>query len=580
MSLNSDLGAALTHAKAGRHKAAIKAARAGMKRHKTHPAFPNIVAIGLCSTGKPREALGFFQKALKLDPGFHDARRNLAQALVSLEDFDTAARVAARLAAALPDDPSAWHLLGLAQAEGGHLAEADTSLTKGIGIAPRNASLLTLRGSVRKQQGQEALALQDLQGALRAAPNNLGVMLQTADLLARSAQEDAAVLLLERAVAQAPNDPDTRMRQAMQYQAMGRSDDAIAAFQIVLHLRPGDALALENLSLILPLAKAETVQTAAQDAMRDAKGAARASLLFALAHLARRQADADSAADLYAQANAQVAALTPYQAQRETDLNAALMARDWIAPPDLEPITPAPVYIVGLPRSGTTLAEAILGAHPSVAPLGERRVGDLLFPIIHDPAPFDSAAIQRFRAADLALLPDMAPGITAYTDKLPENHRMIGPLLAAYPDCRIIHMQRDPRDLALSLWQGHFGEGALAYAYDWAAMAHRFNLYASIMAHWHRTHPGRILDVRYEDLVGDVTATGQKMAAFCDLSWVDQMAHPDQNASQILTLTAYQLRQPVHQRSVGKWQDHGALLAPFLAALDPELWPGLTASGT
>ena len=178
-----------------------------------------------------------------------------------------------------------------------------------------------------------------------------------------------------------------------------------------------------------------------------------------------------------------------------------------------------------------------------------------------------------FIAADRRMRPDLAPDTTIWVDKMPENYRLIGFLLTAYPNARIVNLIRDPRDVALSMWRAHFSGTALNYTYDLRAMAHRFNLYARAMAHWRRVFPGAILDLAYEDLVQDVDTASRRLAAFCGLDRHPAMLRPDLAAGQILTHSAGQLRQPVHARSIGGWRRHADELAPFIAGLDPALWP-------
>jgi len=173
------------------------------------------------------------------------------------------------------------------------------------------------------------------------------------------------------------------------------------------------------------------------------------------------------------------------------------------------------------------------------------------------------------------MLPELPAGVSAFTDKMPENYRLIGFLKTVHPGARFVHLRRDPRDVALSMWRGHFSGSALNYTYDLRAMAHRFNLYAEIMAFWHRLLPGQILDLPYEEMTADPEVASRTLAAHCGLDWVPQMARPDETAEAVLTSSAGQLRQPVHRRSVGAWRTHAEALAPFIAGLDPALWPGL-----
>lgn len=122
------------------------------------------------------------------------------------------------------------------------------------------------------------------------------------------------------------------------------------------------------------------------------------------------------------------------------------------------------------------------------------------------------------------------------------------------------------------MWKSHFSGSVLSYTYDWDWMAAKFNLYARSMAHWQIVLPEEILDVRYEDLVENVETISQRMAEFCDLEWHSAMARPDLSTEQVLTLSATQLRLPVHTGSIGKWRKRTELVAPLVSGLDPKLW--------
>ena len=307
-------------------------------------------------------------------------------------------------------------------------------------------------------------------------------------------------------------------------------------------------------------------------------------LHFAQARLAEICGDAAEARRQRNEANRLMARLLPYDPMADARLAGRILDRfptpapaPAAAPPGTGPdAAPAQFFIIGLPRSGTTLAEAILAAHPAVAALGERSAaGRLLQPVIDADLPFDAAAIARFRDGDRALLPPLPPRTRAYTDKMPENYRLLGFLGAAYPRARFVLVTRDPRDVALSMWKAHFSGTALNYCYDLTAMAHRFNLFARMMAHWQAHLPGRILTLPYEEIVQDIEGASRRLACFCGLDWLPAMTRPEENPAPVLTLTATQLRQPVHRRSVGGWRAHAEELDPFLKALDPTLWPDL-----
>lgn len=189
--------------------------------------------------------------------------------------------------------------------------------------------------------------------------------------------------------------------------------------------------------------------------------------------------------------------------------------------------------------------------------------------------PFDAEAARIFAHKDAVRLPPCPDDTRAYVDKMPENYRYIGFLKTAYPHCKIVHVRRDPRDVALSMWKSHFTGTALSYTYDQTALAWRVGLYARLMQHWQTVFPNQILTVDYEDLVADPVTGSRAIADYCELEWSPEMAAPEGSSAPTLTMSASQIRQPVHQRSIGGWRAQADELAEFLEALDTSLWPDL-----
>jgi len=574
---------ALSALRSGDFRTVQKLARRALKLAKGDPGWLNLAAIAESGLGRPKAALPHFQLALKLAPDFHDARRNLAQTLVILGRLDEAERHLQQLTGTNPQDAEAWALLSQAAMGRGDGDAALAAADRYVDLRPGQARGLMLRATLHGRLGDEGAALADLQQAQMAEPDNVDLLIALSLPLARADHPGAAIDVARRAVELAPRHIPARLTLAMRHVEQGDSDAAKAMYHRVLEIAPDQAEALEQLAHLNDAAENQRLAPQVQTALKTAEAGSldKAQLHFALARIAAQSADDDGLARNLTRANATMARLMPYDAGADTRLSEALMARfapgaDCDGPGD----GPAPFYVLGLPRSGTSLTEAVLGAHPVVHPLGERIApGRLLAPLIDGGLPFDAQARAAFRKGEAASLPALPEGTRFYTDKMPENYRLVGFLLAARGDARVIHLRRDPRDVALSLWQAHLAGSALNYAYDLGAMAHRFNLYARMMAHWRAIFPDRILDLPYEELVADVTRASQRLAEWLGLVWDPEMARPERSTSQILTLSASQLRQPVHTRSVGKWRKHEAMLAPFIAGLDPGLWPELGQSG-
>ncbi|WP_370300938.1 sulfotransferase [Pseudooceanicola sp.] len=580
MSWQNDEQATLGLLRQGRAKAAYKAAKKAMAQHKSHPVFPNLAGVALCLSERPRDGLGYFRKSLTLDPGFHDARRNLAQTLILLGECQPAEAQLARLLAALPGDAGGWYLLAQLRLNTGQLSAALEAADKAIDLAPGQARQHNLRGLLRDRLGQPAAALEDFERALALNPEDVETLVNISLPLERQQRFDDAMTAVRRAVALAPGHVGARLRLAAQLAERGAAEAARGEYATVLTLAPGHPEALEELARLNPAEGNADLRPRVVTALKRATpgSEAQARLAYALARIVGQAGETEEQDRQLAAANATMARLRPFDSVADSALSQRILARFAEAPQ--HPVAgdgPLPIFVLGLPRSGTTLAEAVLGAHPEVAALGERAAaGILLYPLIHADTAFGASEIAAFRAADRALLPALPPGRRAYVDKMPENYRLIGFLKAAYPQARIVNLRRDPRDIALSMWQGHFSGRALDYTYDLPAMARRFNDYARMMTHWHRIFPGQILDLHYEALVADIDTASQALAEFCGLDWHPAMARPHQSATPVMTMSANQIRQPVHSRSVGGWRRHATALAPFIDGLDPALWPDIS----
>jgi hypothetical protein len=187
----------------------------------------------------------------------------------------------------------------------------------------------------------------------------------------------------------------------------------------------------------------------------------------------------------------------------------------------------------------------------------------------------DDIQAQDLAATYLNALPALPTDAAAFVDKMPENFRFIGPILRAFPNAVVIEMQRDPRDVALSMWDSLFPTTAHAYANDFAWMAQHMNHYARVMADWRAAFGDRIHAVRYSDLVSDLDSTSRRLADLCGVSWDSAMLAPQDVIRPVLTASSQQVRAPVHTRSLGRWQGHTEQLAPLLDGLDRALWPDL-----
>jgi tetratricopeptide (TPR) repeat protein len=249
--------------------------------------------------------------------------------------------------------------------------------------------------------------------------------------------------------------------------------------------------------------------------------------------------------------------------------------------------SPLPVFVMGMPRSGTTLIEQILASHPAVHGAGElsdfdqlaheiRRDDGGTFRHPEDTGLMATHQLQALGDAYVARLRRRAPAAKRVTDKMPANFLYAGLIHLALPEARIIHVVRDPRDTCLSCYSKLF-TAEQNFAYDLGELGRYYGKYAELMAHWRDVLPeGRILEVRYEDVIADLEVSARRIIEHCGLDW-----HPDcmafhETRRPVRTASASQVRRPIYRTSEGRWRAYQDHLGPLLTALDDHAAPGAT----
>lgn len=235
------------------------------------------------------------------------------------------------------------------------------------------------------------------------------------------------------------------------------------------------------------------------------------------------------------------------------------------------------IFIVGMPRTGTTLVERMLGRHGDVTSAGELLdFGQLLAAAVQKilathpgKTPAEASLMIDFAALGrdyMASARQAAVDSRVFIDKMPINFMYCGLIKKALPNARIVHLVRDPMDSCYAAYKTLFNQ-AYHFSYSLDELGAYYATYHQLMQHWHAVMPGAILDVRYEDLVTDTEEQAHRILAGCGLDWQATVLVPSENDAPSMTASAAQVREPVHARSVGKWRAHEAGLAPLVTCL-------------
>lgn len=512
-----------------------------------------------------------------------------------------------------PAHPAALHYLGLIAQQTGHSKEAVDLLERSIAINPRDPRTHNHLGQVHialKDNGAAARCFEralDLDPDNADALNNLANVIRVRDLLraielyrramalnpraafavynlAQALNEDNAVDealgLFQRVIALEPRHTDARHALAVLLEQRGRFDAAIEHYLAVQRLDPRHVASLANLLDIRDYAP-DAATVAKAEALLKAGSAAEEDRIK-LHHGLGKHYDREGAFDHAFRHFAASKALLRGQGPR-FDVDAITKAFDalkqtfspalFAASRPIGSRSERPVFIVGLPRSGTTLTEQILASHPAAFGAGELRKIPEIVKYLRPDYPdcmADLSAEDLTPLADdyLALLDTLAgPDAVRVSDKLPTNALHLGLIAVLFPQARIVHCRRDPMDVALSCFIELF-DLEQDYTTDVDDFGQYFLLHEALMSHWRRVLPIEIHTLRYEDMVADPEATSRALIAYCGLDWDPRCLDFARTDRTVKTPSRWQVRQPIYARSVGRWRNYAPHMTALAARLD------------
>ena len=536
-----------------------------------HPDYADALAnLGnlLIIERQASEAEDCFRRALELNPGNPGYHNNLGTVLMAQHRNDEAEACFREALRLKPDFPEALNGLGLAVAQLGQHDDAVRSFREALRIRPDNATVLTNLGVRLFADDKMDEAESCYREALRIRPDYI---------LARS---KLALLMVERGDFQAAHEsydtilksrPDSEVAWAGKAKALDKMRDTGAADEIVLRFVTDETVPANFAELYSKLARRQGRQAEAvsrlerQLARDDVSPDDRRLLHFALAYLHDNLGSYDAAFESYARANAlRPANHDPAKVVQKTDSIVSFFGPERFAGlPRAANRSRLPVFIVGMPRSGTSLVEQILSCHPEVFGAGEirdiERMSEALLPGLADeagaPAALDRERLDEAAERHLKRLGDLGQGAGRVTDKMPFNFRHLGLIALLFPGARVIHCVRDPLDVCLSCYFQNFGTGNL-YSFDLAHTGSFYRQYDRLMAHWRDRLDLPMLEVRYEDHVAEPERVCRALLAFLDLEWDPACLAFHESRRVVKTASQDQVRRPIYTSSAGRWRNY------------------------
>ena len=619
-SYHANLGEILRQA--GETQEALKALQEAVKLDPKNAHALNNLGIIHYELKKYNEAVDFYQQALEIRPEMPEALNNLGNALRTTGDIDGALNAYQEALTQRIVYPEAYNNLGTLLQQDKKLEEAEHALRKAIQqnpryieahnnlaqlyfgqkkdtealrilgdalkFAPKNAQTLLLTAKIQMRRNAHPQAEQAVRLAVQEEPDNVEALTVLGQVLHETDRYDEALEVLERALKSKPDSPDALNFYGVALKSVGRLEEARE--HILKALKLNDAMygAYANLNDLVDFSEGVGDQLfnrmeAIFEAIPNAKAEPYLPLHFAYAKALDDRGQYEKALEHYITGGKMKRTQLEY---KEADTFAffdgiaaafpkeAFENRKYAGLDD-----DRPVFIVGMPRSGSTLVEQILSSHPDVYGAGEvkylsRALGQLRdrFPSLPKypemaakitPAQLDIVA-KNYQQA----LANGAGNAKKITDKLLTNYFFVGFINWLFPNARIIHTRRDPVDTCLSGFTKLFKDD-MPHSYDLTELGHYYGKYRELMEHWEKVLPkGVLITVQYEDVVADTEKEAKRLIKFLGLPWDAKCVDFHKSDRPVKTASVAQVRKPIYATSVKRWKKYGNGLQPLIDAIE------------
>lgn len=534
-------------------------------------------------------------------PGHRDATLALGRILAGKGDTETATAIIEAYCRQQPGDVAALLALGTVHLDSGQTSDAWRVCDQAEKIEPAGAEVLFFRAALLTHDGRFAEARDVYEQLDRRHPGNPRVLMALCQVCSELAEEDASIAYaravlkldprnvealltlssammhrdtaeawsyLEQAASIAPNEPAVLVRRGELLEFAGDKLRAWECVRAVIESGSNSMRAARVAASVAPAIGKSQEAIAHLERLVNRPGISSSDnriLRFALANLCDKAGQYDRAFEHAIIANrmknvrhdgntlmAQISRLKAVYSAT------ASLPRSGIR-------SELPVFIVGMPRSGTSLLEQILSCHSKVYVRGE--TSDI--PTIAEAVPYypDGARnltqekLDTWAEAHIRRLREMTPNAMRVTDKLPGNFLLLGIIGQIFPGARVLNCRRDPRDVCLSNFLTDFGAGH-DHAYNLESLARTCQAYQELMDHWKQVLPIPILDVRYEEITADPGGQVKRILDFCGIEWEESCLNFHQSKRQVMTASYDQVRQPLHQKSVARWKNYARHLEP------------------
>lgn len=557
--------------------------------------------------GRPREAIDTWERALQLEPGSKTLPLKIGKARAMLgpvgshagmlrealehegrEEYDRAEEIYRDILKSDPDHVEAARLLAAIAVRHEQHREALVFLQHAVEIAPDYSRALVDLANVHRQLDEFENAESTARKVVALSPEKAEAYMLLAGVLGSAGRHEDAIEMYSKVLELDPGKSGAMCSMAHHLKTIGRQSDAVA------HYRDCIATQADHAEAYWSLANLKTFRFRDEevDAMRallrgdGLPDESRAQLHNALGFAYEARRDYDSAFHHFEQCNIirrRAEHYDPVDTESTNDRLIEIFSARFLQRAAAPPVEPTPIFVVGLPRSGSTLIEQILASHSQVE--GTHELHELS-KSVRDVRGYKARRagfpdfLQNISATGLAKIAKTYMDTSAkyrngapyFIDKNPNNFVFAGLIRLAMPNAKIINARRHPLDSCFGAYKQLFASGQ-PFTYDLLEIGEYYLQYQRIMDHWHEVLPGFILDVHYEDVVADLEAQVRRMLDFCGLEFEASCLHFHETERAVKTASSEQVRQPIYETSVGLWRNyelHLGLLIDILAPLSDD----------
>ena len=542
----------------------------------------NNLGNALRGSGDTEAAADSYRHAITIDPDFADAHNNLGGMLAELGELD-AAKINFKQAIAIdPANSDAYNGLGNVLSEQEEYKQAVAAYSSAIKINPGHRDAHNGMGNIFNKLGESEKAIEQYRKAIGIDPKHTEAYNGLGSALSSMGQKDNAIAAFRQSIEINPESKDAHYGMGNALADMGENEDAIAAYRRAIEVFPGYAAAYRAIARNKKFTEFDDDVRAMEllDADESITEKQEIHLAFGLGKAYEDLGKYAESMEHVLKGNRLNRASFDYSLSREQDkfsnIKAVFSAEFFSARKGCGNLDSTPIFILGMPRSGTSLAEQILASHPGVFGAGELSI---ISNMVRNTEPgsssseypdwvadINSTAFKGFGQKYIAKLREHSADSKFITDKMPHNFLHIGFIYTILPNAKIICCTRDPMDNCLSIFKNHFTTGHY-YSYDLQELGQYYNLYLDLMAHWKNTLPGFIYDLNYEALISDQENQIRKLLEYCNLPWDNACLQFHKTRRKVATASKAQVRQPIYKDSVDLWKRYETQLEPLRAAI-------------